>query len=176
MRSEATRAVVLLILMYGTQVRADDKIRLAGDVLLCVLPATGVVLCAGHGDGWGVWQLAEAVTLTFGATGILKYLVPEKRPDGGEHSFPSGHTSISFCSAEFIRKRYGWGWGIPAYAAAVFVGYSRIQSKAHYAHDVAAGALIGFVFGTVFTTTRQGWLVRPKTDGTVWGITVCRVW
>jgi len=176
MKIRGAWVIVFSVLLHGARVQAEDEIRLAGDVLQFVLPAAGAVLCAGHGDGRGVWQLAKTVTFTFGTTGILKCLVPEKRPNGGEHSFPSGHTSLSFCSAEFIRKRYGWGWGLPAYAAAVFVGYSRVQSKAHYVHDVAAGALIGFVFATVFTTPRQGWLVRPETDGTVWGITVCRVW
>jgi len=31
---------------------------------------------------------------------------------------PSGHTAISFSPAEFLRKRYGWEWGLPGYAAA----------------------------------------------------------
>jgi membrane-associated phospholipid phosphatase len=166
---------LLAVLISGNQVQAQDEVRLAGDVLRCALPAAGVVLSAGHRDSQGFWQLTEAVAITFGTTVILKCIVPEKRPDGGVHSFPSGHTSISFCSAEFIRKRYGWGWGIPAYGAAVFVGYSRVQSKKHWAHDVAAGALIGFGFGTVFATPYHGWLIQPQTDGTAWGVTICRI-
>jgi PAP2 superfamily len=77
-------------------------------------------------------------------TGVLKEVVHEERPNGGQHSFPSGHTSSAFCGAEFIRKEYGWAWGAPAYAAATYVGWSRVEAKAHHWHDVVAGAAIGY--------------------------------
>lgn len=85
--------------------------------------------------------LGRSVLLTQG----LKYVVDETRPNGGRHSFPSGHTSFAFAGAEFIRKEYGWGWGIPAYATAGFVGWSRVESHQHYARDVLAGAAIGIL-------------------------------
>jgi membrane-associated phospholipid phosphatase len=75
-------------------------------------------------DGKGALQFGESVALTEGVTYGLKYTVQETRSNGGSNSFPSGHTSISFCSAEFIRKRYGWEFGLPAYVAATFIGYS----------------------------------------------------
>lgn len=79
-------------------------------------------------------------------TYALKYGIDEQRPDGGGgQSFPSGHTAASFMGAEFIRKNYGWGWGVPSYIAAGWVGYTRVQSYNHYWHDVAAGALIGIL-------------------------------
>lgn len=84
--------------------------------------------------------LMRAGVVTYG----LKSSVEERRPDGsGDDSFPSGHTSISFAGAEFIRKTYGWGWGVPAYAAASFVGWSRVHTQDHWGHDVAIGAAIG---------------------------------
>jgi hypothetical protein len=78
-------------------------------------------------------------------TGALKYSVNETRPNGGAHSFPSGHTSAAFTGAEFIRKEYGWGWGAPAYFAAGFVAWSRVEADKHYTHDVLAGAAIGIL-------------------------------
>ncbi|MGD9842992.1 MAG: phosphatase PAP2 family protein [Steroidobacteraceae bacterium] len=78
-------------------------------------------------------------------TYALKYVVNAKRPNGGKQSFPSGHTAAAFMGAEFIRKNYGVGWGFPAYAAASWVGYSRVESNKHYTRDVIAGALIGIV-------------------------------
>ena len=68
--------------------------------------------------------------------------VEEDRPNGEEGSFPSAHTAITFAGAEFIRKEYGWAWGAPAYAAASFVGWSRVETDDHWWHDVAAGAAI----------------------------------
>lgn len=90
-------------------------------------------------------DLALALGRSFVITQGLKFAVDEKRPNGGSHSFPSGHTSFAFTGAEFIRKEYGWKWGIPAYLLAGYVGYSRVESNAHYTHDVLAGALIGIL-------------------------------
>jgi PAP2 superfamily len=86
--------------------------------------------------------LGRAGVATYG----LKYSVQERRPNGeDDSSFPSGHTAISFAGAEFIRKEYGWRWGVPAYAAASFVGWSRVETKDHWWHDVAAGGAIGIL-------------------------------
>lgn len=81
-----------------------------------------------------------------GATsGILEYAVNEARPNGGRYSFPSGHAMAAFTGAEFIRKEYGWGWAAPAYVAAGFVAWWRVEADKHYAHDVVAGAAIGIL-------------------------------
>lgn len=85
--------------------------------------------------------LGRASVVTYG----LKYTVEEQRPNGEQGSFPSGHTAISFAGAEFIRKEYGWRWGAPAYAAAAFVGWSRVATNDHWWHDVAAGGAIGIL-------------------------------
>jgi len=122
-----------------------DTISSAGDVLQLVLPATAGGLTLGYRDWQGSWQLAESSALTLGVTYGLKYTVHETRPNGGSQSFPSGHTSISFSAAEFMRKRYGWEYGIPAYAAASFVAYSRVEAGEHHPHDVVDGAEIGIM-------------------------------
>lgn len=88
-------------------------------------------------------DLLLAVGRTWAVTEALKYSVDETRPNGGSQSFPSGHTSFAFAGAEFIRKEYGWAWGAPAYLTAGFVGWSRVEAKKHYTHDVLAGAAIG---------------------------------
>lgn len=90
-------------------------------------------------------DLLLALGRTWVITTGLKYAVNETRPNGGPRSFPSGHTSIAFSGAEFIRKEYGWKWAAPAYAAAGFVGWSRVESKQHYVHDVLAGAALGIL-------------------------------
>jgi membrane-associated phospholipid phosphatase len=86
--------------------------------------------------------LMRAGVVTYG----LKSTVAEERPNGeDDNSFPSGHTAIAFTGAEFIRNEYGWAWGAPAYAAASFVGWSRVDSRDHWTHDVAVGAMIGIL-------------------------------
>ena len=69
-------------------------------------------------------------------------------------SFPSGHTSNSFLWATVVSRHYGWKAGIPAFAAASYVGASRIASRKHFLTDVVAGATLGYIVGR--TVTRDG--------------------
>jgi membrane-associated phospholipid phosphatase len=155
---------------------AGDRIELAGDIVQYLLPATAAGLTLGHKDGEGALQFGESAALTLGVTYGLKYSVDEKRPNGRRHSFPSGHSSISFSSAEFMRKRYGWEYGIPAYAAASFVAYSRVESREHHPHDVIAGASIGIVSSYIFTRRYKGWEIEPEVDGRYYGVRFSRRW
>ena len=112
----------------------------------------------------------------------LKSSVYETRPNGqGHESFPSGHASATFCSAEFIRAKYGWTYGLPAYALAVFTGYSRVESDHHYWHDVGAGAGIGILSSMLFTMHGRLWDVSPSistssAEGKTFGLTFKRFW
>ena len=54
--------------------------------------------------------------------------------------------------AEFIRKHYGPWWGAPAFAAAGWVGYTRVQSHNHYWRDVIGGAVVGIASNYDFDT------------------------
>jgi membrane-associated phospholipid phosphatase len=100
-------------------------------------------------------DLTLALGRTWLATEALKYGTDETRPNGGPRSFPSGHTSIAFAGAEFIRKEYGWGWAAPAYLAAGFVGWSRVEARKHYTHDVIAGAAVGILANHDFWRRRD---------------------
>lgn len=153
---------------------AADSIQTAGEVLQYVLPATAAGLALTHHDGQGALQLGESLAVTLGVTYALKYSIDAKRPNGGSQSFPSGHTSISFSAAEFIRKRYGWGYGVPAYATAAFVAYSRVESRQHYLQDVVAGAGIGILSSYIFTKPYQGWQVSVEGDTKSFGVRFAR--
>lgn len=111
-----------------------------------------------HLDGSPRHDLALALGRSVVLTQGLKYVFNETRPNGGSHSFPSGHTSAAFAGAEFIRKEYGWWWGMPAYAVASYVGWSRVESREHYTRDVLAGAAIGILVNHDFREfhTRYG--------------------
>lgn len=168
--------VLLLCLGATTEAQAGDAIQQAGDILQLVLPATAAGLTLGHRDWTGSLEFGESAGVTLGATYALKYSVNERRPNGGNQSFPSGHSSISFCSAEFMRKRYGWEYGIPAYAAASFVAYSRVEAGEHYPHDVVAGAAIGILSSFIFTKPYKGWNVQLEGDAKYYGIRLSRSW
>jgi len=117
---------MLLCLTTGMGVQAGNSIEAAGEILTFLLPATAAGLTVGLKDGQGALQLGASAAVTLGVTYGLKYTVNETDPNGDDLSFPSTHTSVSFASAEYMRKRYGWEFGIPAYVAATFVAVSRV--------------------------------------------------
>jgi membrane-associated phospholipid phosphatase len=171
-----TRALVACLYLAASVPAHGDGIETAGDILQLALPATAGLLTLGQKDWDGAIQFGESAALTLGVTYTLKYGVNETRPNGSDYSFPSGHTSISFCSAEYIRKRYGWEYGIPAYAAAAFVGYSRVEARKHYTHDVIAGAAIGIISSYIFTRPYKGWCVQAEGDSRYIGVRLSRSW
>ena len=157
--------LVGLLLFAGVSISPGaDDIESTGDVLQYVLPVTAAGLTLVYADTQGALQFGKSFALTLGVTYLLKYTVDERRPNGGSQSFPSGHTSASFSAAEFMRKRYGWEYGVPAYAAASFVAYSRVEANAHYTHDVLAGAAIGILSSYFFTQPYEGWHVGVEGD------------
>ena len=167
-------AALLLSLIGDLASHATDNIRTAGDVLQFVLPATAAGLTLGYRDWTGALELGESAGVTLGVTYSLKYAVNERRPNGGSESFPSAHSSISFSAAEFMRKRYGWEYGLPAYAAASFVAYSRVEAGEHHPHDVIAGAAIGIVSSYIFTKPYKGWFLQAESDGRFFGLRLTR--
>ncbi|MBX3023066.1 MAG: phosphatase PAP2 family protein [Bdellovibrionales bacterium] len=91
-----------------------------------------------------IMTTAEAVLITT----VLKYTIRSKRPDGGNRdTFPSGHTTSAFAFASVVGVEHGWRWGVPAYLAASFAGWSRINDNKHYLQDVIAGATVGISTG-----------------------------
>lgn len=127
-------------------------VRSTGDVVAAAIPAACLVSTLVLQDWDGLKQGALAGVSSVGLTFILKELVDKERPDKSDHkSFPSMHSAVSFTGAAFIQKRYGWKWGIPAYAAAGFVGWSRVYGKKHDWWDVAAGATMGIASAYLFT-------------------------
>ena len=68
---------------------------------------------------------------TVGTAWALKHVVREQRPDHSDfQSFPSDTAALAFApGASFLWDRYGWQVGVPAYAAAGFVGWSRVRCQ-----------------------------------------------
>lgn len=170
-------ALLLLISLFaGNPAMAGDAVESAGDALAVALPVAAAGMTLYHRDGDGALQGTGSAALATGVTYALKYTVNATRPDGGSHSFPSFHSSLSFTAAEFLRKRYGWEYGLPAYALASFVAYSRVEADQHYARDVIAGAAIGVVSSFIFTRPWQGMTVTPTVAAGIYGISLARTW
>ena len=143
---------VLITTPIYSQKSTFEKI---GDVSQLAIPTIAGISTLILKDKKGTWQLMQSYGTTIAITYALKYTINKKRPNGGDYAFPSGHTASAFSGASFFQRRYGWKYGIPAYAIAVMTGYSRIYAKEHDGWDVLAGAIVGIGSSYIFTTPYQ---------------------
>lgn len=107
-----------------------------------VVYGTGIVLKKPRVADVGT-RLVEAQAISGVFTQLVKYGFDRTRPDGGSLSYPSGHTSSSFTTADILAQQYGWKIGALAYGAATCVSISRLAEHQHYLSDVVFGAAIG---------------------------------
>lgn len=112
---------------------------------------------------FGVSQLSAAVIVY-----PMKLITRRERPNGiDKKSFPSGHATRAFVSAELLHQEFGHlsPWiSIAGYTTASATAYLRLYQNEHWLGDVLAGAAIGMA-----TTKFVYWLnrkiqSRPKAD------------
>lgn len=125
----------------------------AGQYVAIALPVAVGSVALFKSDWKGLVQLAAVTGLAVGTVYGLKQVVHERRPDKTDlKSFPSGQSAVAFSSAAYAWDRYGWEYGLPAYVAAGFVGYARVDTKRHHWWDVATSAGIAWIYSRLITT------------------------
>ena len=169
-------AILLLALLFlsspGLEAQKEG-VRHAGDVFVVAIPVAALSATWVLHDREGAHQFLKAFLTNTAATEALKLVISRERPDASDdHSFPSGHTSTSFQGASFIHIRYGLLKGLSAYAAATFVGFSRVYSDKHYVSDVLAGAALGTLSSYLFTDRFKGVEVIPGAEMGRYGVEI----
>jgi len=100
--------------------------------------------------GLGVELGAELATA--GVTSLLKETTNRTRPNGGNNSFPSGHSSNAFSSATLANRNLNSIKMLEEIRIPLQVGntilasgvaWARVEAGAHYPSDVLAGAALG---------------------------------
>lgn len=147
--------LISLMTVSPLSARKHTRTENAGDILQITIPVAALITAFSKDDTEGMKQLCYSVITSTAATWALKFAVHKKRPRGGKYSFPSAHTSLAFTGATFLGGRYGYGYGVPAFAGASYVGYSRVYAKRHGWTDVLGGALVGGISSYIFTTPYQ---------------------
>jgi len=168
---------LLALLFTLQQAHAADRkqyVENAGDVLVYVLPAVALGQSLYQKDVEGGLQYGASLATSLATTFALKYTIDAERPNGeNSRSFPSGHSSTAFVSATYLQIRYGYAYGLPAYALATFVAWSRVYSDHHYTRDVLAGGAIGIISGYIFTTAyKDAVTVTPIADNGIYGLSL----
>jgi membrane-associated phospholipid phosphatase len=132
-----TSVLYMVLFNFSVAFSQSETVKNSGDVLLFAMPVAALGATLVIGDNEGSWQFLKGLVLNGIITYGLKNIVDKERPDlSNNQSFPSGHTSITFQSASFIQKRYGWKCGVPAYALASYTGFTRLHANKHDFVDV----------------------------------------
>jgi membrane-associated phospholipid phosphatase len=144
---------------------AADTIESAGTVVAVAVPLTAAGIAAYKRDWNGVVDLGLTTLATVGTAYALKQVVKERRPDGSDFkSFPSDTTALSASGSSFLWARYGWQYGLPAFAATTFVSYSRVESKQHHWYDTAASSALAIGYAAIFTPRFRKYAIYSELD------------
>src|SRR3977135_738335 len=124
-----TAAFVAAFVASATPALADG-VKTAGEILRFALPVAAGGYSLYKQDYDGVLQLTVSEVITEGTSLVPQHFIKEQRPDKSNwHSFPSDSAGVAFSAASYLQIRYGWNYGLPAYAVAAFVGYSSVQAE-----------------------------------------------
>ena len=137
----------------------------AGDVLTAVLPLGSLYYTYKYDDAEGrkqfYWCVGTNEVLNSAARLAFNQTYLGKRPNGHEYGFPSGHVGFISSAASFLWLRYGWEYGVPAYAAVGFVAYERIATDHHRSRDVIAAAALAHGVAMATVTSKKVPEVSP---------------
>lgn len=136
----------------------DDYLQFAPAAAVYGLDAMGIKAKHNFRDRSMIYLMSNIILNT--TVFSVKKLAHEQRPDGSDYySFPSGHTTEAFASAEFLYQEYKdkspW-YGIAGYAVAATTGYLRMYNNKHWLNDVVAGAGVGIM------STKLAYWLYPK--------------
>ena len=133
-----------------------------GDVFGTGFP--GVIIMSGQ-YYWGHQGPAKnhlrTVLYTAVSTSLLKVTFGRTRPNGGEHSMPSGHTSTAFATATALTYSYGWKMGLITYPIATLVALQRMDVNAHWLSDTIAGATLAVFWARAVHNTNPTSQIIP---------------
>jgi membrane-associated phospholipid phosphatase len=120
------------------------------------------------------YRTAIALCFNVALTEGLKYSFRRKRPyqeypndivardEADGYSMPSGHTSCAFSTATALTlSTRKWYVGVPAYALAGAIAYSRMRLGVHYPSDVLGGIVTG-IGSTLLTWQMDKWLKKKR--------------
>jgi membrane-associated phospholipid phosphatase len=157
--------VVVLLLGLCDPALAVDQDRLAGDVLQFGPPVVALSIAFFRDDTEGEKEWLRNTAASAAAVQLTKLIFDQtalgRRPGGGTGSFPSGHTAMAASGAAFLTERYGWEYGLPAWAVTGFVAYTRVDEGKHNWWDCVAGAALSYGISELFVTPQTATHLAP---------------
>ena len=163
-----------LILIYATfaallclppGIAAAGQKELPADIVTGLMPLVtyGIAHYKDDGEGEGQFLRSTAASLLLNTS--LRVALNETswgtRPNGSPYGFPSGHAAFMGSSAAFLQDRFGWKFGVPAYALTAYVSYVRVDTDHHKWRDVIAGVALSYGVSKLFVTPQGATHLAP---------------
>lgn len=159
-------AIVAVLALHTAPANAGDGPNVAAtDILTAVVPLTGLAVAYFTDDIEGQKQwlrntgvnqvLITALRVGFNETSL------GERPNGHPYGFPSGHQAFITSGAAFLGERYGWKWGTPAYMAAAYVAYVRVDEDKHHWRDVLTSGALAYGIALLTVTPENATYLAP---------------
>ncbi len=160
---KSTVIAALFCLHSGSAAAIEEE--LPADIVTGLLPLATYGLIKYKDDDDGEGQFLRSVGFSLLLNSTLRYALKDhewsERPNGSPYGFPSGHAGFVVSNAAFLSERYGWKFGLPAYAASAYVMYIRVDTEHHRWRDVIAGGLLGYGMAKLFVTPEGATHLAP---------------
>ena len=162
-RSITTLLLALSLLVPGRATLAADA--MSGHIVMALLPLSGITAAYLQNDQEGKKQWlrnigANQIIISIARIGFNEAEIGQ-RPEGGGYGFPSGHVAVAGAGASYWQERYGWEYGIPAWLAAGYVAWVRVDQNNHHWRDVIASGVISYGIGKLFITPQDASYIAP---------------
>lgn len=160
----AAAATLAALSLPLTTASAGER-ELPGDIVTGLLPLTTYAIAWHKEDDLGKGQFlrSNVASLLLNSTLRLGFNQTSfgERPNGSPYGFPSGHVAFVTSSAAFLQDRYGWQYGLPAYAVVAYVAELRVSTDHHRWRDVIAAAALSFGISKLFVTPENASYLAP---------------
>lgn len=160
-------AVLLLPALYAPRAAAQVEswqINVT-DVITGVVPLGALALTYAKDDAAGrrqyLWSMGTSLVIVNGARLAFNQHEWGERPNGHPYGFPSGHLAFLGAGAAFLQDRYGWKWGVPAWAGTAYMAWVRVEDDHHHWRDILVATAVVVGASQYFVTPFPDTTVTP---------------
>ena len=158
-------AIAIMLGLHSGTAAAAVKPEFPANVVMVGVPIAAYFIAGSKDDDEGQGQLLRSVAAGVVAHALLSvafnYTSWGERPNGSGHAFPSGHVTLVTSGAAFLQDRYGWRYGLPAYAAVLYVADVRVETGHHSWRDVIGAVALGWGVSKFFVTPQNATHIAP---------------
>jgi membrane-associated phospholipid phosphatase len=156
-------ALVLFASLHLPRAQASEE--LPADIATGLLPLTTYAITYFKEDDEGARQWLRSTGASLIVINSLRLAFKDtdfaERPNGSPYGFPSGHIAFAMPSAAFLGERYGWRYGLPAYAVVGYIAENRVDTDHHKWRDVITSGVLAYGLNLLFVTPQDAGTLAP---------------